>query len=81
VRQAITFSAPAQVNGRGQIQNSAQIIFPTATQNWGTISHWGVRNAATGGNLLAHAPVPTQKPIESGDEARFNIGAITISVD
>ena len=81
VRQTITFSPPQQVGGRGQIGNDIQITFPTATANWGTISHWGVRDAATGGNLLAHAPVLTQKLIESGDEAKFNINSITVTVD
>jgi len=80
-RQPITFSAPQQINGRGQIANDTQILFPTATDNWGTVSHWGVRDAATGGNLLTYAPVPTPKLIESGDEAKFNADAITISVD
>ena len=80
-RQVITFSAPQQVSGWGQIANNTQITFPTATANWGTISHWGVRDAATGGNLLCHAPVPTPKLIESGDEAKFNANSITISVD
>jgi hypothetical protein len=81
VRQIISFSAPAQVEGAGQIANDNQIVFPTATANWSTISHWGVRDASTGGNLLTYAPVPTPKLIEQGDEAKFNAGAITISLD
>ena len=79
--QIITLSAPVQVDGAAQISNTAQIVFPTATANWGIISHWGIRDAAAGGNLLCYAPVPTPKLIEAGDEARFNIGAITISMD
>ena len=81
MRQIITFAEPQQVGGRGQTQNNAQVTFPTATDNWGTISHWGVRDALTGGNLLTYAPVPTPKLIEQGDEAKFNANAITISVD
>ena len=80
-RQIITFGEPSQVDGAGQIANNTQINFPTASSNWGTVSHWGIRTAATGGNLLVHSPVPTPKIIENGDEARFNIGAITISID
>jgi len=79
--QIITFSAPTQVEGKGQIANDTQITFPTATANWGTISHWGVRDAPTGGNLLTYSPVPTPKLIESGDEAKFNVAAITVSLD
>ena len=81
VRQPISFTEPEQINGRGQIENDKLIEFPTATSNWGTVSHWGIRDAETGGNLLTYAPVPTPKLIESGDEAKFNAGAITISMD
>jgi hypothetical protein len=81
VRQPITFSEPQQVNGRGQITNNTQINYPTATANYGTVSHWGVRDSVTGGNLLAHASIPTPRIIESGDEAKFNADSITISVD
>lgn len=80
-RQLITFSAPAQTSGKGTIQNDTEIRFPVATANWGTISHFGVRDALTGGNLLAHAPVPVPKLIESGDEAKFNVNTLTISMD
>ena len=80
-RQPITFTAPVQVSGKAQISNSAEIRFPVATSNWGTISHFGIRNAATDGILLAHAPVPIPKLIENGDEAKFNVGFLTVSMD
>lgn len=84
-RQQIAFSAPvqvpAQVGTKGQIANNAEIRFPVASTDWGVVSHFGILTAATGGNLLAHAPVPVPKIIESGDEAKFNVGTLTISID
>ena len=80
-RRAIAFTAPTQVSGRGQISNNAEIRFPIATANWGTVSHFGIFTAATGGNFLAHGPVTVSKLIEAGDEAKFNINTLTISVD
>lgn len=44
-RQAITFSAPSN----GSTSNSSTITFPTATGNWGTITHMGIRDASSGG--------------------------------
>jgi len=81
VRQEITFTNPAQENGKATISNSVEIRFPVATTNWGTVSHFGIRTAATGGNLLAHAAVPIPKLIESGDEAKYNVGSLTITMD
>ena len=80
-RVPVTFSEPVQVGGRGQITNNIRVDYPTATENWATVSHWGVRDAKTGGNLLTYSPVPTPKLIEQGDEAKFNAGALTIALD
>ena len=80
-RKLIEFTAPATVNGKTTITNNVEIRFPVATANWGNISHWGVLDALTGGNLLAHAPVSVPKLIENGDEAKFNAETLTIDVD
>ena len=77
--QPITFSEPQQVSGRGQIVNDTEIVYLIATGRWGEISHWGVRDAED--NLLAWAPVPTPKLVETGDEAKFREGVITIAID
>jgi len=82
--EEITFAEPTlvqvQVEGesvtKGQIQNDSLIVFNTATDNWQTISHFGIRDEDD--NLLASAPVPTPKLIEQGDEAKWNVGAITL---
>ena len=82
VRQQIAFTAPVKPAGeKTQISNSAEIRFPVASADWGTISHFGIITAATGGNLLAHAAVPVPKIIENGDEAKFNVGTLTIKMD
>ena len=80
-RKPIEFTAPAMVSGKTTIANNAEIRFPLATANWGNVSHWGVLDAPTGGNLLAHAPVPVPKLIENGDEAKFNAETLTIDAD
>ena len=50
-RKAIAFSAAAN---RKIIQNG-QVTFPQCVGGgWGTITHWGIMSALTGGNMLAY---------------------------
>ena len=74
VRQAITFSSPSG----GATSNSSAIEFPQATADWGTITHVGIRDAVTSGNLLYHSALDTSKTIANGDI--FKITATNLSV-
>ena len=78
-RQAVTFS-PASGGSGGQVVNSADVVFPVATASWGTITHVGVRDAATGGNLLYYAALSTAKTIAAGDQIKFPAGQISFSM-
>ena len=80
-RRPVSFSEPVHVNDKTSIVNDLEVRFPTASADWGMISHWGIRTAAVGGELLVHAAVPVPKLIENQDEAKFNAGTITISAD
>ena len=51
----------------GIVTSSGDVTFPQATANWGTISHIGILDALSSGNLLMHTPLTTSKTIESGD--------------
>lgn len=75
-RQAITFGAPSN----GVTTNSAAIEFPTATGSWGTITHVGIRDASTGGNLLYHTPLDASKAINSGDIFRISTGNLSVTL-
>jgi len=74
VRQAITFSSPSG----GATSNSSAIEFPQATADWGTITHVGIRDAVTSGNLLYHSALDTSKAIANGDI--FKITSTNLSV-
>lgn len=60
---------------------SAAIEFTTATANWGTITHIGIYDASSAGNLLAYAALSSSKTIESGDVFRIPAGDIDITLD
>jgi len=80
-RQVVDFSAPAQEGGKGTVENNAEIEFAVATANWGQITHMGVRDAATGGNLLFHGELNSPKIIAEGDQFRVLAGHLKIDLD
>ena len=77
VRKEATFAAASG----GSASTSATITFDAATANWGTISHLGIYDSSTGGNLLFHGAVTTSKTIETGDTFQISSGNLTISLD
>ena len=75
-RTSATFDAPSN----GVTQNSADITFPTATAGWGTVTHIGLHDASTSGNLLFHTPLDTSKTIDSGDIFKIETGNLTVTL-
>lgn len=64
----------------GISSNSADIVFPTASGDWGTISHTAILDAATSGNLLFFGAVDSSLQVD-GDIATFASGVLVISLD
>lgn len=75
-RQAVTFGAPSN----GASTNSAAIEFPQAGSAWGTITHIGIRDALTVGNLLYHTPLDASKTIATGDVFRIATGSLSVTL-
>ena len=76
-RKAVTFASAAS----GSISSNAAVEFNAATGSWGTISHWGIWDAATSGNLLYHGAFTTGKAIASGDILKVASGSLAITAD
>jgi hypothetical protein len=76
LRQTAAFT----VSGN-EATNSASIEFPTATGSYGTVTHVGVFDASTSGNLLCYATLSASKAIESGDVFRVPAGDLDITLD
>jgi hypothetical protein len=76
-RQQITLTAPVD----GVTKNAVDIEFAVATANWGTVTHAGVRDAVTGGNLLLHGPLNLNKTIATGDQFRVPANQLTFTLD
>lgn len=82
-RQQVT-QADAQWNApttAGLIDNVNAITFPTATGSWGTVTHVGIFDASTSGNLLMWGALTVSKTVGSGDLFRFNAGDLDITLD
>ena len=75
-RTAVTFGAPSN----GVSTNSADVTFPTATAGWGTVTHIGIHDASTAGNLLFHTPLDTSKTIDSGDIFKITSGNLSVTL-
>ena len=74
-REAITF---ASASG-GSISNNNNVEFNSATGSWGTVSHFGIYDALTSGNLLFHGAFTASKTIATGDILKVASGSLTIT--
>ena len=75
-RTSVTFAAPSN----GASASNADCTFPTCTSTWGTVSHIGIFDASTSGNLLYHTPLDTSKTIETGDIFKIASASLTVTL-
>lgn len=74
-RKAITFASASS----GSIASNAAVEFNAATGSWGSVSHFGIYDAASSGNLLFHGAFSAAKTIASGDVLKVASGSLTIT--
>ena len=75
-RKSATFGSPSN----GASVTSADITFDQATSSWGTITHIGILDALTSGNLLYHTPLTTSKTIDTGDIFKIASGSLSVTL-
>ena len=75
-RTSVTFGAPSN----GVSTNSAAVEFPQCTSTWGTVSHIGILDASTSGNLYYHTALDSSKLIETGDVFKIAIGNLSVTL-
>ena len=75
-RQAGSFSVTGNT-----ATTTAAIEYPTATADYGVVTHVGIYDASTAGNLLAYAALTASKNISSGDVFRIPTGDLDITLD
>jgi hypothetical protein len=75
-RQSVAFTTSGDTTS-----NSAAVEFPTAGSNWGTVTHVGVFDASSSGNLMCYAALSSSKTIDSGDVFRIPAGDLDITLN
>ena len=74
-RKAVTWSTSGST-----ATNNGAIEFDTATASWGTITHIGLFDAATSGNMIAYAALSASKAIDTNDIFRIPDGDLDVSI-
>lgn len=65
----------------GTTSNTTEISFATAgAGGWGTVTHVGLFDASTSGNLLFHSALDISKLVEANDTFKIAIGDLDITV-
>ena len=75
-RQTMAFTTSGDTTS-----NNAAVEFPTATGSWGTITHVGIFDAVSSGNLMVYATLTASKAIASGDVFRVPSGDLDITLN
>jgi hypothetical protein len=76
-RVIATFAAPSN----GVSVTNADVQFAQATATWGTVTHFGIFDALTTGNLLYHGSLTASKTIETGDVFKITAGNLTVTLE
>ena len=63
----------------GVVTNSSAIDFTESTAGWGTITHFVIYDAATGGNLLMYGKLTENRTVESATVMTIKANTLTLS--
>lgn len=63
------------------IDNDTVVQFPTATANWGTVTHWGIFDASSGGVLKIYGALTTSRSVLTGDAPKFAVGSFVLTAN
>jgi len=77
-RQAVTFAAASSPGGT--TSNTGAVSFTASGASYGTVSHIGIFDAVSGGNLLWHGAMTASKTVDDGDTLEFSIGNIDLTL-
>lgn len=71
-----SLSAPSN----GVVTNSTAIDFAESTAEWGTMTHFAIYDAPTGGNLLMYGELSASRHVEAATIMTIKLGSLNLSV-
>lgn len=74
-------STTASTGTSGTTSNNAVITFATPSAGWGTVTHVGLSDASTAGNMLVCTALSVGKTINNGDTVSFPAASLTNQID
>lgn len=66
--------------GVGTATSNDYIFFPEASASWGTVTHFGIFSAATGGVPIIYGELTAPVTIQANYVPMFRIGALVITI-
>ena len=79
VRQPVTFTAAA--GQPAATSNNADITFPQATADWGTVTHIGIMNQTATGTMLFYGVLTASKTVNSGDTFKIPTADLDVTLN
>lgn len=61
--------------------NSIAVNFAAASGSWGTITHYAIMDAVSGGNMIGYGSLSTPNSVVNGNVVVFAIGEIDVTVN
>lgn len=74
------WTAPAPSGDGMAVSNAKVIQFPPVADGTVTVSHYGLFDALTGGNMLYHGAFTTAKTLEINDVLSVDIGGLQVII-
>jgi len=77
-RKSVTFNAASTPGGA--TSNSGVVTWTASGAAFGTVTHVGILDASTSGNLLWHGALSASKTVNDGDTIQFAAGNLTLTL-
>ena len=77
-RQSVAFSAAASPGGT--TSNTGEVSYTASGGDYGTVTHMGIFDASSSGNLLWHGALTASKAVADGDTLTFAVGNIDLTM-
>lgn len=77
-RQSVSFNAASSPGGT--TSNSNEVSFTASGGDYGTVTHMGIFDASSSGNLLWHGALTASKTVADGDTLTFAAGNIDLTM-